>query len=165
MYKKIIGIIICMLLIASGFGTLFGFIKTTKADPGDVINIFDTPGYDCWGVAWNWKANTIWSSGTTEGTMHIFEVDPSDGKILQDLDTRKAGGVGGSYRPFVYDGDYFWARDPYDNVIQKIDPSNGNIIDSFNFLDDVGVSGLSWGWSNNLLYALGTHRQAKNHTR
>jgi hypothetical protein len=154
MNKKIVRILICLLFIGTVIPQTV-FFESVKADPGDVINIFDTPGYYCWGVAWNWKANTIWASGVAEGTMHIFEVDPSDGKILQDLNINQPGGVDGSFEIFTYDGNYFWAKDPYGSVIFKIDSSDGSIIDSFNFLDGVDLLGLSWDWNSNILYALG----------
>ncbi len=42
--KKMFGITVCMLLIATSFGSIFGLIDTAKADVGDILYSFDTPG-------------------------------------------------------------------------------------------------------------------------
>ena len=73
--KKIVGIFVIMLMVTSGFASFFGIIKNVNADPGDVVDSFDSLGDYPKGFAWD--GQYLWLTDTW--SVKIYKINVSGG--------------------------------------------------------------------------------------
>ena len=128
MKKKIVGILICVFFIGISIPQT-GLFETVKADPGDVILSFNSPGQYPFGLAWD--GQHLWNTNydLTEKGM-IYKLDPSDGSITTSFNSPISGNVPTG---LTWDGTYLWCAESYfeqeqKGIIYKLDPSDGSII-------------------------------------
>ena len=127
MKQKITSIFIMTILITSGLSILFGNIEPVKADFGDVVLSFDSPGRLPSGLTWD--GQYLWNVDA-DNSGRIYKIDPTTGNVLLNY---KSPGPNTNCPPsgLAWDGSHLWCVDydgsdssPYP-VIYKIDPGTG----------------------------------------
>jgi len=146
MYRKgkVIGILICMLIIASDFIGIFGTIKIAKADFGDVVDSFDSPGDSPCGLTWD--GTYLWNCDNWAD--RIYKLTTS-GNIVDSFSTPEGGAHG-----LAWDGTYLWNSDVTTNKIYKL-TITGDVLDSFNS-PGIYPTGLDFDGTN--LWLIDTHQ-------
>jgi hypothetical protein len=133
--KKIlvIGIIFIFLGVCISSNIL---IKSVKADPGDVVHSFDSPGISPRGLAWD--GQYIWNVDSYD--KKIYKLNPMNGSIEHDIDspTSAPGGL-------AWEGAFLWLVDNIGSkkVFKMIDPFNGSVIEGFESPTPTAF-GLTW---------------------
>jgi DNA-binding beta-propeller fold protein YncE len=121
-----------------------GFIDHVKADPGDVILSFNSPGQYPFGLTWD--GEYLWTTNyDIDEKGIIYKLDPSDGSVITSFNSPISGNVPTG---LTWDGTYLWSVESFfeqeeKGIIYKLDPSDGSVISSFNSPGNF-PGGLAW---------------------
>jgi glutamine cyclotransferase len=123
LFKKSLVLVLIILFVGASF-TLNIFIRNVRADPGDVVNSFDSPGSNPLGLAWD--GTYLWNVDNHD--IKIYKLDPSDGSVIDSFNSPDSAPWG-----LAWDGNYLWNSNHEigPGMIYKLDPSDGSVIDSF----------------------------------
>jgi len=115
-----------------------------------------------------WMGSSSYHTGMKGGYMHIsrFVAIPAilflmilgwstPGQSQQIVDEFPAPGP--ESRGLAWDGHYLWCADASTDKIYKLDPQDGRIVSSINFVLDLNFGGITWSpdgylWISNLSY-------------
>jgi hypothetical protein len=137
MRKRIGIILVCIIFI--GFAIpQNGFTDQMRADPGDVILSFDSPGSMPAGLAWD--GQYLWNIDLLDNEINKLT---TSGDIVDSVE-----GPGVNIIGLTWDGSYFWTGDDGVLKIYKLTTS-GEIVDSF---DSPGTVPWGFAWDGEYLW-------------
>jgi len=135
-FRKETVFIVIGLLLMTGFGSIFGNIWIVKADVGDIVYTFATPGSSPRGLAWD--GTYLWHYDVDDNK--IYKLTTS-GTIISSFNNPLSTSLGG----IAWDGNCLWLSNhdfPNGCFINRV-TTTGVIIDSF-FLPGLLIGGLDW---------------------
>ena len=128
-------------------------LSIAAADPGDVISVIPAPGGNPDGLVW--IDGSLWI--TSDSDFIIYEIDPSDGTILDNIVGYSDGNV---LTGLTWDDSHLWSC--ADLWIYKREIPSGTVVDSIPGPNSTCNEGLAWdgtsiwstNWNDDVVYEL-----------
>jgi hypothetical protein len=96
---------------------------------GAVVSDLDAPVFFTFGAAYDQAAGVLWVTAF-QGQTAIYKLDPVTGEQLARLEPAESVTTHG-WADLAWDGTHLWHTNVADDVVYKIEPASGAILDSF----------------------------------
>jgi hypothetical protein len=96
---------------------------------GMVVEDLDAPAFFTFGAAYALGEEVLWVT-VFQGATGLYKLDPATGNVLDILFPAETTTTHG-WADLGWDGTFLWHSNVADDVVYKIDPVNGTIVESF----------------------------------